>query len=72
MIVINAIKKLRRLLKPQMNRIFTRTIKYIEETDDYVIEIPEEIIKELDLSVGDVLVYEHIEDRILFRKRLEY
>lgn len=55
-----------------MNRIFTRTVEYDPETGDYFVEIPEEICRELDLLPGDFLVYEHQEDKIILRKRLEY
>ncbi len=55
-----------------MNRIFTRNVEYDEETDEYIIEIPEEIRKELDISPGDFLVYEQKQDVIVLRKRLEY
>lgn len=55
-----------------MNRIFTRTVEYDPKTDEYIIEIPEEICNELGLNPGNVLVYEHKEDMIILRKRLEY
>lgn len=55
-----------------MNRIFTRTVEYNEENDEYVIEIPEEICKELDLNPGDILTYDHDDGKIILRKRLEY
>lgn len=54
-----------------MNRIFTREIQFDFE-GNVVIEIPEEICIELDLQPNDILVYEHIEDKIILRKRLEY
>ncbi len=54
-----------------MNRIFTRKVEFDFE-GNAIIEIPEEICQELDLHPGDVLVYEHKEDMIILRKRLEY
>jgi bifunctional DNA-binding transcriptional regulator/antitoxin component of YhaV-PrlF toxin-antitoxin module len=54
-----------------MNRIFTRSLVYDEETDEYIVEIPDEICEELDLHPGDVMIYEYIKDKIVLRKRLE-
>lgn len=55
-----------------MSKIYTRQVEYDEETDEYLIEIPDEILQELDIHSGDILVYEEIEDKIILRKRLEY
>lgn len=55
-----------------MNRIFTRKVEYDEETDEYIIELPEEICKELNLNPGDVMTYDHIDGQVILRKRLEY
>lgn len=55
-----------------MNKIYTRQVEYNKETDEYFIEIPKEIVKELDIHSDDVLLYEEIEDKIILRKRLEY
>lgn len=55
-----------------MSKIYTRQIEYDEKTDEYIIELPDEICKELDIHPGDILVYEEIEDKIILRKRLEY
>lgn len=55
-----------------MNRIFTRPLIYDEETDEYLVEVPDEICHELNLHPGDILTYEHIEDKIVLRKRMEY
>lgn len=66
----NVISMHNKLLK--MNKIYTRQVEYDEESDEYIIEIPEEISKELDIHPGDVLVYEELEDKIILRKRLQY
>jgi uncharacterized membrane protein (UPF0127 family) len=54
-----------------MNRIFTRTVIYDEESDEYVIELPNEICQELDLHPGDVMTYEEDNGCIVLRKRIE-
>jgi|694.fasta_scaffold06550_25 hypothetical protein len=54
-----------------MNKIYTRKVEY--DFEGYaIIEIPEEICEELDLHLGDVLVYEIKADSVILRKRLEY
>jgi DNA-binding Xre family transcriptional regulator len=55
-----------------MSKIYTRQIEYDEKTDEYIIELPDEICKELDLHPGDILTYDHQDGRIILRKRLEY
>lgn len=54
-----------------MNRIFTRQIE-VDFDGNYNVEVPEEICEELGLITGDIIVFEHLEDRIIIRKRMEY
>lgn len=54
-----------------MGKIYTREILWDFE-GNAIIEIPEEICEELRLEPNDVLVFEIDEDRVVFRKRLEY
>lgn len=69
-IVGNATKTFRKYWK-KMNKIYTRKVEY--DFEGYaIIEIPEEICEELDLHLGDVLVYEIKADSVILRKRLEY
>lgn len=55
-----------------MDRIITRTVEYNEETAEYVIEIPDEICKELGLNPGYVMTYYRDDGKVILRKRLEY
>ena len=38
-----------------MNVVYTSNVEYDKTTDEYLITIPEEILKELELNTGDVL-----------------
>ncbi len=51
-----------------MNRIFTRVISFDFE-GNAIVEIPDEIVKELQLEESDIMVFEHIQDKIIIRKR---
>lgn len=53
-----------------MNKIYTRNVEFNFD-GDCVVEVPEDIVKYLDLHENDVIVWEILEDKVIFRKRKE-
>lgn len=51
-----------------MNKIYTRKVEFTFD-GDCIVEVPEEIVKYLELKENDVILWEIIEDKVIFRKR---
>lgn len=47
---------------------FVVTIEYDEETDNYILPIPDELADSLGWGIGDILQWEYNDDSILLKK----
>ena len=55
-----------------LNGSYTVSIEYCEETGEYFLPIPEEVISELNWNVDDILIWECLEDnKVVVRKKEE-
>ena len=55
-----------------LNGSYTVSIEHCEETGEYFLPIPEEVISELNWNVDDILIWECLEDnKVVVRKKEE-
>lgn len=54
-----------------MNRIFTKKVEY-DFDGKAMVEIPKEICEELEIKDNDIIVFDHDDGKVIFRKRIDY